>query len=211
MMMIWDFACSSDQRCYNNGRSAASCGGIDGFTGGALGLCSIADLPCIFGLLQEWRIPDICHNNSGGSVEPHRLDCFSIFHTEKTRKFQQTVGFHQNQPARGSQGRGGVCSPPSNPHHLHHHHYFKNQQAGIMSGEVRLKKLEKLILDGPAQSNGQCLSVETLLDILVCLYDECNISPLRREKNILEFLDWEAQLRSMPWLATCLKPEEAAL
>uniref|UniRef100_A0A667Y0Q6 Serine/threonine-protein kinase MRCK alpha n=1 Tax=Myripristis murdjan TaxID=586833 RepID=A0A667Y0Q6_9TELE len=59
-----------------------------------------------------------------------------------------------------------------------------------MSGEVRLKKLEKLILDGPAQSNGQCLSVETLLDILICLYDECNNSPLRREKNILEFLDW---------------------
>ncbi|XP_047194097.1 serine/threonine-protein kinase MRCK alpha isoform X6 [Hippoglossus stenolepis] len=59
-----------------------------------------------------------------------------------------------------------------------------------MSGEVRLKKLEKLILDGPPQSNGQCLSVETLLDILVCLYDECNNSPLRREKNILEFLDW---------------------
>uniref|UniRef100_A0A669EI74 Serine/threonine-protein kinase MRCK alpha n=1 Tax=Oreochromis niloticus TaxID=8128 RepID=A0A669EI74_ORENI len=59
-----------------------------------------------------------------------------------------------------------------------------------MSGEVRLKKLEKLILDGPAQSNGQCLSVETLLDILVCLYDECNISPLRREKNVLEFLEW---------------------
>uniref|UniRef100_A0A3Q2XDV7 Serine/threonine-protein kinase MRCK alpha n=1 Tax=Hippocampus comes TaxID=109280 RepID=A0A3Q2XDV7_HIPCM len=59
-----------------------------------------------------------------------------------------------------------------------------------MSGEVRLKKLEKLILDGPADSNGQCLSVETLLDVLVCLYDECNNSPLRREKNILEFLDW---------------------
>ncbi|XP_077442563.1 serine/threonine-protein kinase MRCK alpha isoform X2 [Stigmatopora argus] len=59
-----------------------------------------------------------------------------------------------------------------------------------MSGEVRLKKLEKLILDGPTGSNGQCLSVEALLDVLVCLYDECNNSPLRREKNILEFLDW---------------------
>ncbi|KAF3849554.1 hypothetical protein F7725_019273 [Dissostichus mawsoni] len=64
-----------------------------------------------------------------------------------------------------------------------------------MSGEVRLKKLEKLILDGPAQSVGQCLSVETLLDILVCLYDECNNSPLRREKNILEFLEWVKQMR----------------
>nr|XP_023662423.1 serine/threonine-protein kinase MRCK alpha isoform X1 [Paramormyrops kingsleyae]XP_023662424.1 serine/threonine-protein kinase MRCK alpha isoform X1 [Paramormyrops kingsleyae] len=59
-----------------------------------------------------------------------------------------------------------------------------------MSGEVRLKKLEKLILDGPAQSSGQCFSVETLLDVLICLYDECSSSPLRREKNVLEFLDW---------------------
>uniref|UniRef100_A0A8C9VZI3 Serine/threonine-protein kinase MRCK alpha n=1 Tax=Scleropages formosus TaxID=113540 RepID=A0A8C9VZI3_SCLFO len=59
-----------------------------------------------------------------------------------------------------------------------------------MSGEVRLKKLEKLLLDGPAQSNGQCFSVETLLDVLVCLHDECNSSPLRREKNVLEFLEW---------------------
>ncbi|TWW69165.1 Serine/threonine-protein kinase MRCK alpha [Takifugu flavidus] len=62
-----------------------------------------------------------------------------------------------------------------------------------MSGEVRLKKLEKLVLDGPVVSNGQCLSVESLLDVLVCLYDECNNSPLRREKNIMEFLDWEAR------------------
>uniref|UniRef100_A0A3B3RYH2 Serine/threonine-protein kinase MRCK alpha n=1 Tax=Paramormyrops kingsleyae TaxID=1676925 RepID=A0A3B3RYH2_9TELE len=59
-----------------------------------------------------------------------------------------------------------------------------------MSGEVRLKKLEKLLLDGPVQSAGQCCSVETLLDVLVCLYDECSNSPLRREKNVLEFLDW---------------------
>lgn len=62
-----------------------------------------------------------------------------------------------------------------------------------MSGEVRLKKLEKLVLDGPARSSGQCLSVETLLDVLVCLYDECNNSPIRREKNILEFLEWGEQ------------------
>ncbi|XP_008584248.1 PREDICTED: serine/threonine-protein kinase MRCK alpha-like, partial [Galeopterus variegatus] len=59
-----------------------------------------------------------------------------------------------------------------------------------MSGEVRLRQLEQLILDGPAQTHGQCFSVETLLDILICLYDECNNSPLRREKNILEYLEW---------------------
>ncbi|XP_046692580.1 serine/threonine-protein kinase MRCK alpha isoform X4 [Silurus meridionalis] len=59
-----------------------------------------------------------------------------------------------------------------------------------MSGEVRLKQLEELVLAGPARAGGHCLSVETLLDVLVCLYDECNNSALRREKNILEFLDW---------------------
>ncbi|XP_069464779.1 serine/threonine-protein kinase MRCK alpha isoform X1 [Ambystoma mexicanum] len=59
-----------------------------------------------------------------------------------------------------------------------------------MSGEVRLKQLEQLILDGPVRSQGQCLSVETLLDTLICLYDECCGSPLRREKNILEYVEW---------------------
>ncbi|XP_042704477.1 serine/threonine-protein kinase MRCK alpha isoform X1 [Malaclemys terrapin pileata] len=59
-----------------------------------------------------------------------------------------------------------------------------------MSGEVRLRQLEQFILDGPTRTNGQCFSVETLLDILICLYDECNNSPLRREKNILEYLEW---------------------
>ncbi|XP_074845964.1 serine/threonine-protein kinase MRCK alpha isoform X3 [Carettochelys insculpta] len=59
-----------------------------------------------------------------------------------------------------------------------------------MSGEVRLRQLEQFILDGPTRTNGQCFSLETLLDILICLYDECNNSPLRREKNILEYLEW---------------------
>ncbi|XP_048386633.1 serine/threonine-protein kinase MRCK alpha-like isoform X5 [Stegostoma tigrinum] len=58
-----------------------------------------------------------------------------------------------------------------------------------MSAEVRLKKLEKMILDGP-RKNGAAVSVETLLDIIICLYDECTNSPLRREKNINEFLEW---------------------
>lgn len=66
----------------------------------------------------------------------------------------------------------------------------QQQQLCIMSAEVRLKKLEELLLDGPVRTGGQCISVETMLDVLVCLYDECNNSPLRREKNILEFLDW---------------------
>ncbi|XP_066551090.1 serine/threonine-protein kinase MRCK beta isoform X3 [Amia ocellicauda] len=58
-----------------------------------------------------------------------------------------------------------------------------------MSAKVRLKKLEQLLLDG-RQKDESFLSVETLLDILVCLYNECANSPLRREKSVAEFLDW---------------------
>lgn len=77
-----------------------------------------------------------------------------------------------------------------------------------MSGEVRLRQLEQFILDGPTQTNGQCFSVESLLDILICLYDECNNSPLRREKNILEFLEWgkfdHIHLTSIHYSTICL-------
>ncbi|XP_078418547.1 serine/threonine-protein kinase MRCK beta isoform X1 [Cetorhinus maximus] len=58
-----------------------------------------------------------------------------------------------------------------------------------MSAKVRLKKLEQLLLKGP-QMNASSMSVETLLDILICLYNECSSSPIRREKYIAEFLEW---------------------
>uniref|UniRef100_A0A8C2DEJ6 non-specific serine/threonine protein kinase n=1 Tax=Cyprinus carpio TaxID=7962 RepID=A0A8C2DEJ6_CYPCA len=58
-----------------------------------------------------------------------------------------------------------------------------------MSAKVRLKKLEQLLLDGH-QKNDRSLSVETLLDILICLYNECSNSPLKREKHVTEFLEW---------------------
>lgn len=81
------------------------------------------------------------------------------------------------------------------------------QQLGTMSGEVRLKKLEELVLDGPARLGGQCLSVETMLDVLVCLYDECNNSPLRREKNILEFLDWGKKKSAFTDFFSSVRPQ----
>lgn len=57
-----------------------------------------------------------------------------------------------------------------------------------MSAKVRLKKLEQLLLDG-RQKNETSLSVETLLDILICLDHECSNSPLKREKNVADFLE----------------------
>ncbi|XP_053568603.1 serine/threonine-protein kinase MRCK alpha [Bombina bombina] len=59
-----------------------------------------------------------------------------------------------------------------------------------MSGEVRLRQLERLFLDGPCRGAGGCLSVESLLDSLICLYDECCASPLRRDKHIHDYIEW---------------------
>ncbi|XP_060574804.1 serine/threonine-protein kinase MRCK alpha-like isoform X2 [Ruditapes philippinarum] len=56
--------------------------------------------------------------------------------------------------------------------------------------EERLKKLEELYLGGVVSSSGTALSLETLLDILLVLYDECQTPALRREKRISEFIDF---------------------
>ncbi|KAG8438071.1 hypothetical protein GDO86_008671 [Hymenochirus boettgeri] len=59
-----------------------------------------------------------------------------------------------------------------------------------MSVEKRLKELEDLILRGSQGPGTGSLSVETLLDALICLCQECNVAPLRRDKNVTEFLAW---------------------
>lgn len=66
----------------------------------------------------------------------------------------------------------------------------------MMSAEERLRKLSDLYVGGVQNSNGQALSVETLLDVLIVLYDECCNSTLRREKNISEFVDFARQIVS---------------
>ena len=63
----------------------------------------------------------------------------------------------------------------------------------MSSAEERLKKLEHLYLNGVADSRGLALSVETLLDVFLILYDECSSSTLRREKNIADFVDFGKQ------------------
>lgn len=56
-----------------------------------------------------------------------------------------------------------------------------------MSAQARLKRLEELLLE---QKLAGCLSVETLLDLLLCLHSEVSQSPLKREKHVQDFLDW---------------------
>lgn len=59
-----------------------------------------------------------------------------------------------------------------------------------MSAEERLAQLARLYVSGVQNSSGQALSIESLLDVLVVLYDECCNTTLRREKNISEFVDF---------------------
>nr|XP_057906930.1 serine/threonine-protein kinase MRCK beta isoform X2 [Doryrhamphus excisus] len=56
-----------------------------------------------------------------------------------------------------------------------------------MSAQVRLKRLEESLLERKVEG---CLSVETLLDLLICVHSECSNSPLKREKHVSDFLAW---------------------
>lgn len=60
----------------------------------------------------------------------------------------------------------------------------------VVSGEWRLRQLEALFLGGPVQAKGQSFSIETLLDVLIVLYDECCNSSLRREKTVSDFIEF---------------------
>ncbi|XP_037073228.1 serine/threonine-protein kinase Genghis Khan-like, partial [Pollicipes pollicipes] len=56
--------------------------------------------------------------------------------------------------------------------------------------EARLRQLERLVLGGAGRSDGHMFSAETLLDVLVVLFDECANSSLRREKTVSDFLEF---------------------
>lgn len=82
------------------------------------------------------------------------------------------------------------------------------EETSSSSGLKRLKLLESIILEhGLPQSkllladnkdcdaetflppHGKVISVETLLDALLLLYDECSNSSLRREKTVSDFIN----------------------
>ncbi|XP_012136760.1 serine/threonine-protein kinase gek isoform X2 [Megachile rotundata] len=71
----------------------------------------------------------------------------------------------------------------------------------------RLRQLESLFIDGPAQGEGRVghtFSIETLIDILLVLYDECCNSSLRREKTVSDFIEFVKPV------ATCIKSLQLA-
>lgn len=58
------------------------------------------------------------------------------------------------------------------------------------TGESRLRQLEMLFLGGPVLAKEQSFSIETLIDILLVLYDECCNSSLRKEKTVSDFIEF---------------------
>ncbi|XP_072743679.1 serine/threonine-protein kinase Genghis Khan [Anoplolepis gracilipes] len=62
----------------------------------------------------------------------------------------------------------------------------------------KLRQLESLFINGPAQSGrvGHTISIETLIDILLVLYDECCNSSLRREKTVSDFIEFVKPITS---------------
>ena len=60
--------------------------------------------------------------------------------------------------------------------------------AGFSVAERRLKQLERLLLTS-SDEDGVSISVETLIDVLLVLYDECCNSALRREKTVSDFIE----------------------
>ncbi|CAH0547056.1 unnamed protein product [Brassicogethes aeneus] len=59
-----------------------------------------------------------------------------------------------------------------------------------MAWEHRCRQLEVLFLGGPVVTKEKSLSIETLIDVLIVLYDECSNSSLRREKAVSDFIDY---------------------
>ncbi|XP_034934095.1 serine/threonine-protein kinase Genghis Khan isoform X2 [Chelonus insularis] len=88
-----------------------------------------------------------------------------------------------------------IMSNPSN----HSYNSTDLTSEGVVG---RLRRLENLFTAGPVQGSktgGHIFSIETLVDILLILYDECCNSSLRREKTVSDFIEFVKPV------ATCIK------
>jgi len=59
-----------------------------------------------------------------------------------------------------------------------------------MEVSQRIRELEELYIGGVQNSQGCSVSIETLLDVLIVLYDECQGSTLCRERSVSGFVQF---------------------
>ncbi|XP_024946163.1 serine/threonine-protein kinase Genghis Khan isoform X1 [Cephus cinctus] len=103
------------------------------------------------------------------------------------------------------QQQGIMSDPPP-------HHYSLPPPDIMPKGLVingvggRLRQLEALFIGGPVQGGraGHTFSIETLIDVLLVLYDECCNSSLRREKTVSDFIEFVKPV------ASCIKSLQLA-
>ncbi|XP_063994907.1 serine/threonine-protein kinase Genghis Khan isoform X1 [Diachasmimorpha longicaudata] len=89
-------------------------------------------------------------------------------------------------PAEGSPNQIAIMSNPSN------NSYTAPMDVVSRGVSGRLRQLENLFTSGPVQGGrvSHTFSIETLIDILLILYDECCNSSLRREKTVSDFIEF---------------------
>ena len=77
---------------------------------------------------------------------------------------------------------------------------------GRKSGIERLRNLEALFLEGPVNAHeAKCFSTETLLDVLMVLFNECCNSSLRKEKTVTEFIELGELILSFSYLLNSVR------
>uniref|UniRef100_A0A8D2Q4Y1 Uncharacterized protein n=1 Tax=Varanus komodoensis TaxID=61221 RepID=A0A8D2Q4Y1_VARKO len=59
-----------------------------------------------------------------------------------------------------------------------------------MNGSVRLLAQLRFSWASQANTGPRLTGLEALLDLLLCVHQECSGAPLRRERNVQPFLEW---------------------
>ena len=91
---------------------------------------------------------------------------------------------------------GGMIPPPPPPGSNNEAPGGNNAPLPVNATALdRLRELEALFLGGPLMSSAtnhqaKSFSTETLLDVLMVLYNECCNSSLRKEKTVSEFIEF---------------------
>ncbi|XP_011311013.1 serine/threonine-protein kinase MRCK beta isoform X2 [Fopius arisanus] len=103
-------------------------------------------------------------------------------------------------PGEGSPNQTAIMSNPSN------NSYTAPMDLVSRGVSGRLRQLENLFTSGPVRGGrvGHTFSIETLIDILLILYDECCNSSLRREKTVSDFIEFVKPV------ASCIKSLQLA-
>ncbi len=108
------------------------------------------------------------------------LECFQYIFILKQNKYKRKNSrkFIREKAKMNSSATNGVADEPP------------GSVSALKSGIERLRNLESVFLEGPVNAHeAKCFSTETLLDVLMVLFNECCNSSLRKEKTVTEFIE----------------------